>query len=256
MKITLELLKKRHSVRSYATEPISDKLIKSLQSELTFINTHEAGLNFRLCIGDKRPFDGFRRSYGMFRNVSNYLTATIDESFPDALERAGYFAEQFVIKCTDTGLGTCFVGGTFSRKDVGIMTEIYEKIPFVVAFGYPDEEKTSFIGKFSARLVHRNSKSPRDFYEGDENEYKYAIKNFKWLPLALEALACAPSAVNRRPVRLKMTEVETGKAIKAFTITKGGAPIDLGIAKYNIASVVGGEWEWGENGIFIPDIQP
>lgn len=248
MDITLDLLESRHSVRSYSTEEITSTIINTLKSEITYINSHEPGLNFQLCLDQPAAFEGFKRSYGAFRNVKNYLAAIIDPSFDNALERAGYFAEQFVIKCTELGLGTCFVGGTFSREDVATRLEVYEKLPFVVTFGYPEENKTTLIGKFSRALLHIKTRKPRDFYEGDDFEYQNALAKFPWLSTAIDALACAPSALNKQPVRLKMVIKESLPEIVAFT--KNNSPVDLGIAKFNIASILHGSWEWGEDGVF------
>lgn len=251
MDITLELLKKRHSVRSYSMQPLSSASINALRSEVAYINSHEAGLNFQLCLNDSAPFEGFARSYGAFRNVNNYLAAIVDPTFDNAFERAGYFAEQFVIKCTELGLGTCFVGGTFSREHVTSRLEVYEKIPFVVALGNPEEEKTTLIGKMTRSLVHIKKKGIRDFYDGDDFEYQNAIAKFPWLTTALEAVQSAPSALNKQPVRLKMIIKNAMPMIKAFT--KGNQPVDLGIAKFNVAAVVKGSWEWGEDGVFSID---
>lgn len=251
MDITLDLLKQRHSVRSYSMEPLTGAAINALRSEVTYINTHEAGLKFQLCLNDSAPFDGFARSYGAFRNVNNYMAAIIDPSFENAYERAGYFAEQFVIKCTELGLGTCFVGGTFSREHVNAKMEVFEKIPFVVSLGYPEVSKTTLIGKMTKSLAHLRKRSIRDFYEGDDFEYQNALAKFPWLSTALEALKCAPSALNKQPVRLKMEIRESSPVIVAFS--KGNNPVDLGIAKYNMAAAVKGTWDWGENGAFHVD---
>lgn len=251
MKITLDLLQKRHSVRSYTSDSLSSEIINTLKSEITYINSHESGLNFQLCLNDSAAFEGFKRSYGAFRNVKNYLAAVIDPSFDNALERAGYFAEQFVIKCTEMGLGTCFVGGTFSRENVGARMEVYEKLPFVVTFGNPEENKTTVIGRISRSLLHLSNKKIRDFYDGDDFEYQNALAKFPWLSTALDALACAPSSLNKQPVRLKMVINESLPEIIAFS--KNNSIVDLGIAKYNIASIIPGKWDWGEKGVFHMD---
>lgn len=254
MDIDLELLRKRHSVRAYSPEPIAVSLVNRLKSEITFVNSHEAGLNFTLCLDDNAPFKGFSRSYGMFRNADNYIAAIIDPSFDHAEERAGYFAQQLVIECTALGLGTCFVGGTFSRRNVNARLEVYEKVPFVVTVGNPEEEKTTFVGRLTKTMAHRKQMSPREFYDGDEEEYTRALMSFPWLDKALEALACAPSALNRRPVRLKMIESNGHSAIIAYNVSQNQySPVDLGIAKFNIAAIVPGLWDWGERGEFHPE---
>lgn len=249
----LELLRRRHSVRSYSVDAIDDAVRNRLRSEITYINTHESGLSFQLCFDDAAPFQGWSRSYGIFRNVRNYMVAVIDPTFPDAEERAGYFAQQFVIETVRAGLGTCFVGGTYSGSHIRARVEVYEKVPFVVAFGRSDHSATSLLARISSRLAHLKTMTPRDFFAGDDVEYHEVLDRFPWLHTALQAVACAPSAMNRRPVRLKMREVGGRSRIVAFTDDSGKYAVDLGIAKYNVAAVVPGVWEWGENAPFIPD---
>lgn len=250
---TLDFLKSRHSVRSYTTYPLDDAIKNKLRSEVSYINTHEAGLNFQLCFDDSAPFSGWSRSYGMFRNVSDYMVAVVDPTFPHAYERAGYFAEQFVMEAVKAGLGTCFVGGTYSASHLGARVEVYEKVPFIVAFGQPQPGNTTLIARLSAGLTHRKTLQPRQFFEGDDIEYHEVMNRFSWLHDALEAVACAPSALNRQPVRLKMKAVESQPRIVAFTPDADKFAVDLGIAKYNVAAAVPGVWEWGENAPFYPD---
>lgn len=250
---TLELLQSRHSVRSYSSRPISEEIRNKLRSEVTFINTHESGLNFQLCFGDDAPFRGAGRSYGMFRNVRNYLAVVIDPTFSDAYERAGYFAEQFVIEALKSGLGSCYVGGTFSRQHVDARVEVYEKIPFVVSLGYPEEGRTPLLAKVAMKFAHRKSMSPRDFFDGNDSEYESALQKFPWLSEALQAVACAPSSLNKRPVRLKVVPENGTPHIAAVTTGQETSPVDLGIAKYNVASVISGVWDWGNPGVFFQD---
>lgn len=247
----INLLKLRHSVRAFQKKALAEDIIKKLKSELIYINSHEAGLNFQLCINDDSPFRGFGRSYGMFHNVNNYLACIIDPSFEHALERAGFFAEKFVLECTSLGIGTCFVGGTFSSRHAAVNMEVYEKLPFVVALGYGEEQSTTIIGKITKRLAHRKEMTIRNFYDGDDKEYEQAVLNFPWLTLALEAVKYSPSALNKQPVRLKMINRHGSNIIIAYTLGKEKQPVDLGIAKCNVASVINGEWEWGEEGAFI-----
>lgn len=263
----LDLLCRRHSVRSYTGTSLSEDVINKLRSEVSYINSHEAGLNFQLCLGDDSPFRGVGRSYGMFKGVRNYLAAVIDPTFAggsgNTYERAGYAAENFVIKCTELGLGSCFVGGTFSKEHVSALLKVYEKIPFVVTFGLPDGKDT-MIARMAKKVAHRHKMSPRGFFDGDDESYIEACKEFPWLPDALKALSVAPSALNSRPVRLEYSKdhclngdevkfVESSQCepqITAHTIDPAKYAVELGIAKANIAYAIGGDWDWGENGAF------
>lgn len=249
----IEILKSRKSVRSFGSSPISDSLRRTLQSEATFVNSHESGLSFRVVFDDDAPFRGIGRSYGMFRGVNNYLAVVIDPTFPHTMERTGYFAQQWVMEALKIGISTCFVGGTFSASHVETMVEVYEKIPFVIAFGTAEEARTPMVAKITMAMMHNKKRTPRDFFDGSDSEFESAQKNIKWLETALEAVACAPSALNKQPVRLKPVETAEGWTVSAHTINPGSNAIELGIAKFNVAFAVGGSWEWGENALFLPE---
>lgn len=247
----LEKLKSRHSVRSYSLDKIEDRLRNVLQSEITMINTHESGLNFQLVFDDDDPLRGFTRSYGFFKNARNYLACVIDPSFPNTYERCGYFAEQFVMKAVESGLGTCFIGGTFSESHVNVSKHVYERIPFIVAFGYFSESGSSAIAKVVEKMVHRHRLTARDFFDGDDLKYQEAVNKYSWLPKALEALACAPSSMNKQPVRIYMSD--DGRLNARSLPATDKSAIDLGIGKFNFAAVSPGEWDWGENAPFYCD---
>lgn len=253
----IELLRKRHSVRNYTTAPLGERVVNALRAEITMTNTHEAGLKFQLFFNEGSPFAGLTKSYGFFKGVSNYLAAVVDPAFPDAEERAGFFAEQFVMKCVSLGLGTCFVSGTYSRDDVRCQMRAGEKLLFLVAFGIPSEEKAPVVSRLMAGFIHRKQKSPRDFFSGDESVYKEALGLYPWLNDALEAVALAPSAVNRQPVRISLQKNSDGSSPQLIAFVENpdeSTLIDLGIAKYNFNAIhPEGIWEWGNRSPFIPE---
>lgn len=246
---TLNELRSRHSVRSYSLDQIDPAIIQKLESEVTFINSHEAGLNFQLVTGNPEPFKGFTRSYGFFKNVSNFLACIVDTSFPHTLERAGYFAQQFVMAALGCGLGTCYVGGTFSREQVKVQTHVYESIPFVVTFGYPAVSGSTVMSRLAMRMIHRNDLKPRDFFVGGNADYDKGMEKYPCLEKMLEAVVCAPSSLNKQPVRLRLDNQEN---LISYTEPKKDDSIDLGIAKFNMMSVSEGLYfEWGQDAPLI-----
>lgn len=239
----LEELRKRHSVRDYLSDPINSALREKLKAEITMINTHEAGLNFQLCFDDIDPFKGFARSYGAFKNPRNYMAAVIDPTFPNAEERAGYFAEQFVMAVVKMGLGTCFVGGTYSSKHVNARMEVYEKLPFIVIFGH-EAEKPRKLSVMMRNFMKRKELQPRDFFRGTEQEYKEARRICPGLDDGLAGIACMPSAYNTKGVRIVLDKSGEEACLKAI-FAKGHNLVDLGIAKYNFELAAGYMMEFG-----------
>lgn len=245
----LELLQSRHSVRNYDDTPLTEAERKIMESEITFINSHEAGMHFELVTEDNEPFKGFRRSYGFFQGVRNYIAAVIDDHYPDAYERAGYFGEQLVIKATEIGLGTCFVGGTYSKKDVNVHLRAGRKIIFLITLGH-SSSKTSGVSRIVTKMVHLKKMKWTDFFK-PTSELSRAMTLYPELDKGLRAMACAPSSMNKRPVRISLDDNE--RLIAEIPEETEEALIDLGISKFNYQYVIGGVWEWGNKREFYAD---
>ena len=190
MMTPLQTLQSRHSVRAFREEALSDTHVKKLKACITMINTHQQGLKFQLITNDPDPLAGFSKSYGVFTNARNYMAAVVDTATPDVLERAGYYAEQVVIKSCELGVGSCFVGGTYNESKVKAQLRAGEKVLFLVLLGYP-AEKTKFMAKIMAKMVHLKRMDAEQFFEpsGDLTE---AVGKFPFLTVGLEAVACAP----------------------------------------------------------------
>lgn len=239
----LEILKTRHSVRAFTEEEIPAATLNKLRAEVTMTNTHEQGMRFQLITDDPDPLSGFSGSYGVFTNPRNYLAAVVDTATPDAYERAGYFAERFAIKAVSLGLGTCFVGGTYDSKKVKAQKRAGERILFIVLIGYP-AEKTKFMARLTAGFIHLRKKGPEDFFE-PKGELPEAEDRHPELKDGLEAVACAPSALNRRPARITVKDGELCAGVKEGN---EGYLIDLGIVKFNFNYATATECEWGNWG--------
>lgn len=237
----LGLLKQRHAVRSYTSEPLPKDAVNKLRAEISMTNSHESGLRFQLVFDDPEPLAGWSRGYGVFSNPRNFMVAVVDKAAADVWERAGYFAERFAIKAVSLGLGTCFVSGTFDRDKIPAQLRAGETIAFIVLFGCP-AEKTRPVGKLMAKIAHIKSMKAEDFFE-PRSQLAEAGASHHDLRDGLEAVACAPSAMNRRPVRLYTDERNQVRA--KVDGDKRDLLIDLGIAKFNYNYATETECEWG-----------
>lgn len=247
----LELLKKRHSVRAFTPEPVDEETLKKIQAEITMINTHEAGLFFQMRTNDPAPFSGFLKSFGVFKNPRNYIACVVDLNYPATRERTGYFAQSLVVKMTEMGLGTCFVGGTFDPKRTDARVRPGETLLFVIVFGYEDVTAKRPMMNVMDKLIHHKTHVPRNFFTGSPAAYEEARAYFPKLDDGIEAVAIAPSSMNKRPARVHFTG-DDKKEVRVYvddTIPKN--LIELGIAKFNFAYATDTEWEWGNYGALI-----
>jgi len=246
----LLLLERRHSVRSFSEEPIDPAVLNKLKAAVTMVNTHEQGLKFQVITDDPQPLKGFSRSYGIFRNPRNYIAAVVDTATPDVYERAGYFAQQIVTRAVEIGLSTCFVGGTYDSNSVKAQLRAGEKTIFLVLFGY-GTENTRPMANLMAKFAHRKKMKPEDFFIPGSDISK-GLEIFPDLLTGLEAIAYAPSALNRRPVRVFIKPID-GKECLCAKIDKQdkGLLIDLGIAKFNFNYATSTFCEWGNEAPLI-----
>ncbi len=248
MHYSLNDLKKRHSVRSYTKEPIPLDLINKIKAEITMINTHESGIKFCLCVNDNNPFKTFRQSYGFFANANNYITCVIDPYYKYSYQRAGFFAQQIVMKVSSLGLGTCYVGGTYDKNAVSVDLKAGEKLLFIILLGFEDKTKIRPVARIAYTLIHSKKMSLSDFMPNLYDQEAFFEKNPK-LKDAIEAISVSPSSLNKRPARIKY---DKGNVLMYVESNSDKSQIDLGIAQFNFQAVYPGEWEWGNPSLFIP----
>lgn len=247
----LELLQSRHSVRAFTDEPVPAPLLNKLKAVVTMINTHQQGLKFQVITDDPEPMKTFSSSYGSFKNPRNYVAAVVDTAVENVYERAGYFAEQFVIKAVELGLGTCFVGATFNSGKVKAQLRAGEKVAFIVLFGFP-LGKEKLLSRLTTKFAHRKTMVAADFFKPKEGAPQ-AMSMFPDLKLGLEGVACAPSWMNKRPVRVFLKgEGENAVPCAGVEEENYKTLIDLGIAKFNYNYATTTECSWG-NGASLVD---
>lgn len=104
---------------------------------------------------------------------------------PNARLNAGILGEAFVLEATAMGLGTCWVTGSFRKKDIAVKTAPGEALLCVIAVGIPSAPL--------AAPAARHRKAPEQLCRGAWRE---------WPEQLLQAAALvheAPSAMNMQP---------------------------------------------------------
>jgi hypothetical protein len=104
----------RRSRRKYLPEPLSQSDTTKLQALIAEYTSKE-NIDMRLVEENGIACKGFRKSYGMFSGVRNYISLIGNKADLINSEKLGYYGELLVLHATMLGLGTCWVGGTFHR---------------------------------------------------------------------------------------------------------------------------------------------
>ena len=128
----LQLMKERHSVRSFELKSIEDEKKDIITNYVNNLN-NKYHTHHQIFFDDPDAFKNSSASYGNFSGCNNYimLVSTNDKD-------AGYSGELIALKLQSLGLNTCFVGLTYKRgaikKKVNLNTN--EKIRCLLAIGY------------------------------------------------------------------------------------------------------------------------
>lgn len=240
-KMTLtDAIKVRCSRRKYVPAPLDASTAAELQAAIAEYLGKEA-LDIRLVTGNGEAFAGFRKSYGMFSGVRNYLGLIGKPGDSLYAEKLGYYGELLVLRATALGLGTCWVGGTFYAKACPFDLAAGESVICVIAVGRA-AEGMSFKEKFIRNMTHRKSKTVEQMYTSSEPAPD-------WFLAGMEAVRLAPSAVNRQPV---MFTYANGAVTASVKDAEGMAyALDLGIAKLHFElGAGGGTWAFGNGAEF------
>lgn len=255
----IELIKKRTSVRTYETLPISQEVLKSFESKMKHIQEEmPIKAKFHLMHTQDQPGDTNKKvgTYGVITGATTYIVTTLDQTETDAVA-FGYFFEKVILLATDLGLDTCWLGGTFKKSDfsqVKVSEEVY--IPIVTPLGIRKQKPRVFESAMRA-VVGANKRKPWEeiFFDGNRETPLTALKADAY-QVPLEMVRLGPSASNKQPWRI----IKNGGDFHFFlSRTKGYAATkfdmqlnDMGIAKCHFeqsAIELGllGAWHFDEN---------
>ncbi|MBN1876691.1 MAG: nitroreductase family protein [Anaerolineae bacterium] len=264
-----EIIKARYSCRTYQDTPIDTELQQQLNNFLAASQTGPLGTVTRLTLisaiaEDTSALKGVG-TYGFIKNPTGFITGTASTGEKN-LEDLGYMLERAVLFTTDLGLGTCWLGGSFTKsrfaKKLGLHKD--EHLPAVIATGYIAGTQRQ-LDMFIRRSADSDNRKPWKelFFEGDLTAPLSQDTAGDYIA-PLEMLRLAPSASNKQPWRIvKDGEVwhfylqrtpGYGKGILGLVKLEDLQRVDIGIAMCHFALTaqeldLQGHWEVNEPGI-------
>lgn len=264
-----ELIRRRKSWRSYRREHIPGDLKDRIQGFIASLDAPPFGsaLRFRLVDSSLPEKTRTPGTYGVIRGARHTLVGAVRPS-PAAWEDFGYSFESVILFCTRLGLGTCWMGGTFSRDYYGRAVDLApdEVIPAVSPVGYIAGKRSILDSLFVMGAGSRNRKPFAELFFRDDFLTSLDPAEAGAYGEALEMVRLAPSASNRQPWRVVVTEA----GVHFFLSRTPGYRtlfsqvdlqcIDMGIAMFHFASTasclgISGGWRKQEHppGIKMPE---
>lgn len=202
-----EIIQKRFSCRTYARIPIEDKKKQKIDKLISELNMGPLGNPVRFCLiagteQDRNTLKGLG-TYGFIRGMGGFIIGAVRSGEKD-LEDYGYAMERIVLLATEQGLGTCWLGGSFSRSSFAkkILLKDEECLPAVVSIGYiadPEHAKKAFFRK----QIGADTRLQWDklFFNKNFN-VTLKLEDAGGYETPLKMLRLAPSASNKQPWRV------------------------------------------------------
>ncbi|MBU3190340.1 nitroreductase family protein [Clostridium bowmanii] len=231
----IKAMNSRKSVRKYIDKSISAEDLQKIRTIISDVKPLFDTIPMESILiedGEKihATFKGLIAKYTKVK-APHYLAFT-SESMEGHLENIGFIGEEIVLKLTQLGLGTCWLGSAIKQDVFKTIVEVKDKQNFIIliAFGYPVEE----LKPIKNRKRLDKSKLVTGTYDD-----KYEI--------IVQSLIDAPSAVNSQPWKLSITDNKfdlylENKNILTKNMLKDTNHIDMGIGLnhlYNSAIELG-----------------
>lgn len=208
----MQLMKERHSVRQYTSQPIEQEKRDVLCKLVREINESE-GLNIQILFDEPSCFDSLLAHYGKFVGVNNYI-CLVGKKSPELDEKLGYFGEMLVLKAQELGLNTCWVAMSHGKSRAVINKG--EKQVCLISLGYGATMGVAHKSKPIERVCNYSNDAPDWFVNG------------------VNAALLAPTAINQQKFYFELMPDGSvnSKCGKGFYVK-----VDLGIAKYHFEKV-------------------
>jgi Putative TM nitroreductase len=201
-----DIIKQRFSCRTYLDKPIADEKRQRLAEFISSIKIGPLGApaRFALIAATEQDRNSLRRlgTYGFIKGATGFIVGAVGPAEKN-LEDYGYLMERAILFATDIGLGTCWLGGSFTQSSFAkkISATRNEKIPAVMSIGYiadPDRSNDGIRQRAGSdhRLPWENLFFHKRFGETLSRDEAGAFA------VPLEMVRLGPSASNKQPWRI------------------------------------------------------
>lgn len=202
-----DAIRSRYSVRSYLDTSITPETRSVLLGELEALRRGPLGSNTRFSLvaatsEDRASLRGLG-TYGFIKNPAGFILGAV-EGADHALEDFGYMMEYAILTATALGLGTCWLGGSFTQSSFAekMGKRAGEIMPAVAATGYPVPHiRERDLLRRGARSDTRLAWETLFFESAFHKPLPHSAEAGNYA-LALEMVRLAPSASNKQPWRV------------------------------------------------------
>jgi nitroreductase len=263
----IDNIKNRVSCRTYENRPIDQDLYNKIKSNISEpYKNPPFGTNAIFQIIHTPDFKGKHQigTYGFINGAEYYIVGKIKQGKYD-LEDFGYQMEKIILYATSLGLGTCWLGATFTRSAFGNIINLTddEISPAISPIGYK-AKKMGLLDRSLRKIAGSNNRKPFTELFFENSITTPIAQETSVYSIPLELVRLAPSASNKQPWRIIK---EQDKNIFHFYLCRTGGyekttrllnacdlqRVDMGIAMSHFES---GAIELGLKGVWETTANP
>ena len=203
----MDVIQKRYSCRTFKRAPLSDQMLQRLNQSIpeSPATPFQSAIRFRHLIGSQESMEAMKGlgTYGVIKDPAGFIIGAVKKG-PFDLESFGYAMESILLSATGLGLGTCWLGGTFTKSLFAGKIEAAsdEIVPAVMAFGEIAEKSrmTEKIIRWGARASTRKPWHTLFF----DRSFRTPLDANSAGPYQtpLEMVRIGPSGSNKQPWRM------------------------------------------------------
>jgi hypothetical protein len=201
------IIRHRFSCRSYRREPIDTRKLERLQAFIEDLPPGPFGSRPRFELaaaveGDGQELRGLG-TYGFIKNPSGFIMGAMTSSDHDH-EDFGYLMEAIILYATSLELGTCWLGGTFTKSRFARKMKLTsdETIPAVTSMGEYVNAGQKRKG-FASRAAGSDRRFPWEgLFSSQSLGDPIDQKSAEMYAPALDMVRLGPSASNKQPWRI------------------------------------------------------
>lgn len=253
-------MKERCSRRSYTPQPVEAEKLQALRDFFVALEGPLGG-GARFVILDTTGWGEGKinalGTYGTIQGARLFIVGMIRRG-EHAMEDFGYQFEKIILRATNLGLGTCWIGGIFNRSRFADKAGVREDevLPAISPLGYATQKRSMADSIVRWSAGSRNRRAWRQLFFHGSFELALSSGAAGRYADPLEMLRLGPSASNRQPWRVVKDQARDifhfylrrsigyDKLIKAVELQR----IDMGIcmSHFELAATelgLGGGWE-------------
>jgi nitroreductase len=194
-----EVIKERKSTRTYIRKQPDNSIILKIENYLNQLSTS----NYEFVLVKSTNSNKKLGTYGFIKDATIFVISLLKKDFRD-YEKFGYTFEKIILYVTSLGLSTCWLAGTFNKKQFADAVTLEDDffIPIISPIGY-SAEKEGFLKTLIRKQIGSDTRKPWEnlFFEDTlDNPLKKDLEtNYS---NALEMVRLSPSASNKQPWRV------------------------------------------------------